>query len=226
MCGRFNVIDSPQVQALMRVLNINTGQLRFTPDAAPGSTISIVHDSQEGHVLSNAIWWLMLDNTTLKPNYQYASFNSRWDKLNVKKSLAYHPYRTSRCIIPASAFIEGLGDAATYHKIELVDSAIAFGGLYRHYVNRETGESAYAASIITLGAVAQWHQVHPKSHPLILPADDPEILNAWLDRNNSEVSQFESLLESRIRTPERVTPIDRPSKWNETGPSWIIPAEA
>lgn len=224
MCGRFNVVDSPEVQALMHVLNIHFRHPRFTPNAAPGSMISIIHDSADGHVMSDAVWWLLLDTKTLKPNYQYATFNSRWDKLNVKKSLAYQPYRTSRCIIPASAFIEGLGDNKTYHKIELMDSAIAFGGLYRHYINSETGESVYAASIITLGAVAGWEQVHPKSHPLILPANDPTVLNAWLDRNNTDVSQFDPLLESRIRSPERVTPIGRPSKWNETGPSWIIPS--
>lgn len=226
MCGRFNVIDSPEVQALMRVLNIRFRHPRFAFDVAPGATISIVHDSAVGHVLSDAIWWLLLDAKTLKPNYQYASFNSRWDKFHVKNSLAYHPYRTSRCIIPASAFIEGLGDNKTYHKIELVDSAIAFGGLYRHYVNQETGESVYATSIITLGPVAKWSQVHPKSHPLILPADKPDVLNAWLDRNNTDVSQFEPLLESRICYAERITPIGKPSKWDEQGPSWVIPAEA
>jgi len=222
MCGRFNVIDSPEVQNLMQVLNIQTGQLRFTPDAAPGSIISIVHDSPTGHVLTDAVWWLLLDNESLKPNYQYATFNSRWDKLNVKGSLAYHPYRESRCIIPASAFVEGLGDNKTYHKIELDGSAIAFGGLYRHYINRQTNESTYAASIITLGPVPQWQHVHPKSHPLILPADNTELINAWLDRNNKDVSQFDPWLQSQIRIPERVTPIGRPSKWNPTGPSWLI----
>jgi putative SOS response-associated peptidase YedK len=225
MCGRFNVIDSPEVQALLKALNIVGGQLRYTPDAAPGSLISIVIDGAEGHLLTDAIWWLLLDTQTLKPNYAYATFNSRWDKLNQKGSLAYHPYRSGRCIIPASAFAEGLGDNKTYYQIELEQSAIAFGGLYRHYVNRDTGESAYAASIITLGPVAQWQQVHPKSHPLILPANKPEVLNAWLDRNNSHVDEFEPLLQSRIRHPERVTPIGRPSKWDVKGPSWIIPAD-
>lgn len=225
MCGRFNVIDSPEVRALLDVLGVQLGSFRFTPDAAPGSTISIVIDGQDGHQLADAIWWLLLDANTLKPNYQYATFNSRWDKLNAKGSLAYHPYRNGRCIIPASAFVEGLGDSKTYHKIELEDSAIAFGGLYKHYVHRDTGESVYAASIITLGPVPQWQHVHPKSHPLILPTDQPDVLNAWLDKDNSEVSQFDPLLESRIRTAERITPIGRPSKWNAVGESWVIPAD-
>ena len=96
MCGRFNVIDSLEVQALLKVLDIKLGALRFTPDAAPGSTISIVIDGPDGHLLTDAICWLLLDADTLKPNYQYATFNSRWDKLNTKISLAYHPYRNGR----------------------------------------------------------------------------------------------------------------------------------
>jgi putative SOS response-associated peptidase YedK len=222
MCGRFNVIDSPQVQTLMATLNIQAGQLRFTPDAAPGSLISIVLDSPSGHVLSDALWWLLLDADTLKPNYQYATFNSRWDKLSQKGSLAFHPYRESRCIIPASAFIEGLGDNKTYHKIELLDSAIAFGGLYRHYINRHTGESAYAASIITLGPVPEWQHIHPKSQPLMLPIDNKALIEAWLDKDNKDVTQFEPLLASRIRAPQRVTPIGRPSKWDVQGEPWVI----
>jgi putative SOS response-associated peptidase YedK len=226
MCGRFNVIDSPAVLALLRSLNIQLGAMRFTTDAAPGSTISIVHDSATGHTITDAIWWLLLDAKTLKPNHQYATFNSRWDKLNAKGSLAFQPYRTSRCIIPASAFIEGLGDGKTYHKIEQEGSAIAFGGLYKHYINRDTGESAYAASIITLAPVPQWQHVHPKSYPLILPADDPALLSAWLDRRNTDVNQFDPWLEPRIRKPQKVTPIGRPGKWNEIGPSWVVPAQS
>jgi putative SOS response-associated peptidase YedK len=225
MCGRFNVIDSPEVHALLKELNIQSGQLRYIPDAAPGSVISIVIDGPDGHILTDALWWLLLDADTLKPNYHYATFNSRWDKLNSKGSLAFQPYRSSRCIIAASAFVEGLGDGKTYHKIELEGSAIAFGGLYKHYIHRQTGESVYAASIITLGPVPQWQNVHPKSHPLILPADDPVVLNAWLNKDNNDVSPFDPLLESRIRKPQRITPIGRPSKWNAIGESWIIPAD-
>ncbi|WP_339857768.1 SOS response-associated peptidase family protein [Pseudohongiella acticola] len=226
MCGRFNVIDSPEVQVLLRHLGIVGGQLRFTPDAAPGALISIVHGSDEGVVLTDAIWWLLLDPQTLKPNYKYASFNTRWDKLHSKQSLGYAPYRQRRCIIPASAFVEGLGDKKTYHKIELQDEAIAFGGLYTHYVNKHTGESAYAASIITLGALPQWQTIHPKSMPLMLPVEDKKIMDAWLDPHDHDVTQFEALLQPEVRSTQVVTPIGKPSKWDAIGPSWAIPPSA
>lgn len=72
------MIDSPEVRTLLEVLGVHIFlNMRFTPDAAPGSTISIVRQSGAGRLISDAIWWLMLDPATLKPNYKYASFNSR-----------------------------------------------------------------------------------------------------------------------------------------------------
>lgn len=225
MCGRFNVIDSPQVRLLVDVLGIELGALRFSADVAPGAQISIVKQTPSGRALVDAIWWLMLDPTTLKPNYQYASFNSRSDKLNSKQALAYQPYRESRCIIPASAFVEGLGDRKTYHKIELVDQAIAFGGISKHYVNERTGESAYSASIITLGALPQWQAIHPQSMPLMLPMHDGALIDAWLDPELRDISQFQRLLIPQVCAPQRITRIGRPSKWDLRGEPQIISAQ-
>lgn len=224
MCGRFNVIDSPQVRLLVDILGIELGTLRFNADVAPGALISIVKQTPSGRALVDALWWLMLDPVTLKPNYQYASFNSRWDKLDSKQALAYKPFRESRCIIPASAFIEGLGDRKTYHKIELLDQAIAFGGLCKHYVNERTGESAFSASIITLGPLPQWQAIHPKSMPLMLPAGDKVLIDAWLDPDLRDVSQFQSLLIPRITEPQRITRIGKPSKWDLQGDPRILTA--
>lgn len=222
MCGRFNLIDSPDVRALCAMLGIDIGDLRFSKDISPASLISIVREVNGQRIVSDAIWWLMLDPHTSKPS-KYTSFNSRWDKLNAPKSISYHPYRKSRCIIPASAFIEGLGDGRTYHKIELDGRAIAFGGIYREYLNTETGEVMIGASIITLAPLRQWRDIHPKSMPLMLPTDQHDVINAWLDPAVTDVEQFESLLQPRVRAAQVITPIDRPSKWNPVAPPFNIP---
>lgn len=222
MCGRFNVFDSPEVQLMLDVLGMANAQLRYSADVAPGSTISIIRQSADGRQVCDAIWWLMLDKQTLKPNYNYASFNSRWDKLDTKGSLAYQPYRQGRCIIPASGFIEGLGDRRTYHQIALQNEAIAFGGLYKHYLDPNTGESIYTASIITLGPLLQWQAIHPKSMPLMLPADDTQLINNWLDPAQQDVAQFENLLTPRMRSTQVVTPIGKPSQWNAIGPTFVL----
>jgi len=181
-----------------------------------------VKTGPQGRSIHDALWWLMLDPSTLTPNYRYASFNSRWDKLDSPRSLAYKPYRESRCIIPASAFIEGLGDRKTYHKIELLGQAIAFAGLCKHYVHPTTGESRLGASIITLGPLEQWQHIHPKSMPLMLPVDNKALIDAWLDPEFKDVQQFQSLLVPQISAPQRITPIGRPSKWDTQGEAFVL----
>lgn len=225
MCGRFNLIDSPEIQWLCQSLGVSLHSHHASGDIAPGATIAIVHQAGEDRVVSNAIWWLLLDHETLKPNYKYASFNSRSDKLNQKRAAAYKPYRESRCLIPASAFVEGLGDKKTYHKIELEDSAIAFGGVYKEHLNKETGEVVYSASIITLPPLTpQWDNIHPKSMPLMIDFEDEALVSKWLDPAFDRVEEFESLLEPKVRKTMKVTPIGKPGKWDEIDESFLIVA--
>lgn len=225
MCGRFNLIDSPEIQWLCESLGISLHGRHSSRDIAPGSTIAIVHESGGERLVSDAIWWLFLDPESLKPNYKYASFNSRSDKLHNKRGISYKPFRESRCIIPASAFVEGLGDKKTYHMIELEDSAIAFGGLFKEHLNRDTGEIVYSASIITLPPLSpQWDEIHPKSMPLMLDFENTEVIDKWLDPEFHAVEEFEPLLEPRVIKPMKVTRIGKPSKWDPLEESFLIVA--
>jgi putative SOS response-associated peptidase YedK len=220
MCGRFNLKPNRKTEALLSDLSA-FGQPRYADDIAPGALISIIKNNQPP-TLETAIWWLLLDHRTLKPNYNYASFNSRSDKLFQPRSISYKPYRESRCIIPASAFVEGLGDKKTYHMIELADQAIAFGGLYKESINRDTGEIIYSASIITLPPVKQWNNIHPKSIPLMLDYKNKELIDKWLDPGFSDIDTFSELLTPEIHQPQRITPIGRPSQWNPIGESYLL----
>lgn len=223
MCGRFNLIDSPEIQWLCESLGISLHNHQFSGDFAPGATIPIIHQLGDERIVSEAIWWLLLDHQTLKPNYKYASFNSRSDKLNQPRAAAYHPYRESRCLIPASAFVEGLGDKKTYHKIELEESAITFGGVYKQHLNKETGEIIYSASIITLPPLSpQWDHIHPKSMPLMIDFEDRELVAKWLDPDFHDVEQFEPIMEPRVGKAMRVTRIDKPSQWHPIEDSFLI----
>jgi len=223
VCGRFNLIDSPEVQWLCTTLGIGLYDEHASRDIAPGGNIAIVHERAGERVVSTATWWLFLDSETHKPNYKYASFNSRSDKLSSKRAIAYKPYRESRCLIPASAFVEGLGDKETYHKIELEGSAIAFGGLFKEYLNKESGEVIYSASIITLPPLTpQWDEIHPKSMPLMIDFEDEDLVARWLDPSNHDVEQFEALLEPAVLKPMKLTKIDKPSRWNPIEESFMI----
>lgn len=217
MCGRFQVEDLATLESMLANIEA-VGSVRYSSDVSPGSTISIIHE----RLISNATWWLFIDNETLKPNYKYVSFNSRSDKLDTPGSIAYKPFRESRCIIPATAFVEGAGDKKTYHKIELVDRAIAFGGLFKSFFNTETGEVVYSASIITLPPVREWSHIHSQSIPLMLDYEHQELIDKWLDPEFRDTDYFTPYLRPRIIQPQLVTPIERPSTWKVIGESFVI----
>jgi putative SOS response-associated peptidase YedK len=225
MCGRFQIENNKKSKKLLNQLDVEAAEILFSRNKAPGSRISIIRREKDINVVTQATWWLLIDPDTGKPNYKYASFNSRSDKLNSPKAIAYQPFRESRCIIPATAFLEGKGDKKTYHKIELENEAIAFGGLYRETIHKETGDVIHSASIITLPPVEQWAEIHPKSMPLILPVDDATLINQWLAPSFSKVESFQDILVPAIRNNQVLTPIEKPSLWNPSGEPFTIPAE-
>ncbi|MFZ8929059.1 MAG: DUF159 family protein [Gammaproteobacteria bacterium] len=224
MCGRFQIENNKKSKKLLNKLDVDGANILFSPDKSPGSKISIIHRKKASNLVTTATWWLLIDPATGKPNYKYASFNSRSDKLDAPRSIAYQPFRESRCIIPATAFLEGKGDKKTHHKIELEDEAIAFGGLHRETLHKETGEVIHSASIITLPPLEEWAQIHPKSMPLMLPMDNEALVNQWLAPSFTHVEKFADLLKPAIRTTQILTPIEKPSRWYENGKPFKIAA--
>ena len=225
MCGRFYVNDDLYIDELVTLIGSPKGMINISADLPPGGRVSIVRQTQNVRVISDAIWWLLLDGKTLKPNYRYTSFNSRYDKLNSPRSVSYKPYLESRCITPASGFVEGFGDKKTYFQIEPIQGAIAFGGLYKEWQNQETGELVYSTAIITLAAHPKLQLIHPKSMPLMLPYHDRKLIDRWLDPDFKQVEAFQYLLTPPLKVAQRVTPIDRPGTRHAIGDSFILNAD-
>ena len=151
MCGRLNITDNPFVSALLDDLNVtNKETFRTSEFVRATDTISIVREVNGQRRLDDAIWWLLLEqneNDGFKPS-KYTSFNTRYDKLNVKGSAGYQAFREQRCIVVASGFGEtefeqkGKRKVPThYHNFYAIDSALAFAGLYRQWTNKSTGET-------------------------------------------------------------------------------------
>ena len=161
----------------------------------------------------------MCGRFNLKPGGELESLMAA---LKATGPLAYAPFRQSRCIIQASAFVEGLGDKKTYHAIELVDQAIAFGGLYRAYRHPESGDVIYGASIITLPPIDKWRTIHPKSIPLMLDPANAALIDRWLDPRFTDITALRDILEPSLGHPQRITPIGKPSAWNPIGNSFLI----
>lgn len=226
MCGRFNVTDDPYMHALLDSLGVDLGQLptRVSNDIAPTATVSIVVSNGKETVLRDACWWLLMhhEDGRIRPLTKYASFNTRSDKLNVKGSAGYDAFRQTRCIIPASGFVETQQGNA--YAMDPVGSAIAFGGLFRRWIDGTTGEEILSCSIITLPPHPKISPYHAKSIPLILPPE-LDIQRKWLESPAANVGELEALLSPQLPLPLKVTPIEKASKRNPIGESVLLAAD-
>lgn len=216
MCTNFALIKSNGAADLTRRLGVDDNQLRYNRDIRPGSRISIVVERDGERSVKDATWWLYLKQTDtgLKPHPDYFSVNTNYAKLERKAE-----YRTSRCIIPASAFVESQG-GKNPHLLEPADgSAIAFGGLWKEWLDKVSGELVWSASIITLPGHPALENIHRKSTPLWLP---DSAYGPWLDPSNQQISSFALLLEPALRVNLKATPINKATQKQPVGDSFII----
>ena len=224
MCGYLgNVTDDPLYRTLMDLVKAKNqlGLELNNPGTGPAASINIIHDAVGERLIDKAIWWLLLDKQpdgSLKPS-KYTSFNTRSDKLNVPRSAGYKPFRESRCLIPATYIIEGEGakNARKYHKIEPTNCGFALGGLYRTWLDESTGEELKSCSVVTLPPRPEWKDIHSKSTPLFLPANDSDVIDQWLDPSVKNVEVFDWLMEPEFRDELKATPIDRPGSQEVIG---------
>lgn len=210
MCGAYFVEKNPFTNTLTKFLGVDSVETR--PIRAPASNIQIVTERDNTRQLEDAKWWLMM-NPDGKPNYKYATFNSRYDKL-FSSRLTKGLFKTSRCIIPASGIIEGQNKK--YHSISGKDKALALGGIYKTYYFDDIRVTT--ASIITCPGNPQLEDIHKKSIPLILDYEDVNLINAWLSPTFEEPRAFEHLLTNNINYDLIATPIAGARKLEATGP--------
>lgn len=227
MCGRLNVIDCPEVIDLCEQLGINLQDqampLRTNRFIRATNKISIAVEQDGQRRLQDAIWWLLLEQAEhgFKPS-QYTSFNTRYDKLDVKGSAGYSAYRTQRCIIPAAGFGETeVVDGKNQYTDFIGQSGLAFGGIYRTWLNKETGELTYSCSVITLPPHPKLLPYHSKASPLMLTSD---VVDSWLSADQN-VEEFEKLFAPNIPVQLNAVPIDKPSTFNKIGDPVFIAAD-
>ena len=168
--------------------------------------IEIIKEDANGRDLVDAKWWLLMGKDG-KPDYRYATFNSRYDKLYSSR-LTKGPFKTSRCIIPASGIIEGQGpkNGRYYHYIYSEEKALALGGIYKTYQFGD--ETLTTASIITCPGNPKLEHIHAKSIPLMLDYEDTSLIDMWLDSTLNDSEAFRHLLTNTLHQDLTAVPIN------------------
>lgn len=204
MCGRFNVIDNPGLQELLKNLGSDL-QLPDRVNVAPTDMVSLVQRGETGaNVLTPARWWLT-PSWSQGPDQKYAMFNARSEILS--KSRAWHvPFKRQRGIVPMSDFIEWRkeGDAKQPYRIQARSGAIAGAALWDVWRSPGEGPALLSCTLVTTAAAESFTPWHHRM-PVMLQQLDFE---RWLD-NEQPIAQDDPVFAPRLHEALTVTPIDR-----------------
>lgn len=220
MCGRYNVMDSPVILELMKILGIRLGP-EPRRNIAPGSFGQIVIERDGERVLEEAMWSLLIEpkpnGNGYRPSPRFSTFNARSTRLT-ESPLWKKRYPTQRCIVPASGFHEWT-DGHPFN-IHPESGAVAMPGLWERW--RFGEELVYSFATITLPPHPRFKHIHPKSIPLLL---EPKDFDAWLDPDFHQVEAFADLMKTHIPMPLVCQPISDPKTLQPIGEPEVIPAD-
>jgi putative SOS response-associated peptidase YedK len=198
MCGRFNVIDNPELQTLLRELGIDLG-LPSRSNIAPTENVLMVREPAEAVELR---WWLT-PRWARQVDQKYSMFNARSETLASSRAFA-EPFRRRRGIVPVSSFIEWRSEEGGRqpYLIQAQDSALALAAVW----DRWEGEDKIIEScaLVTTAAAPEFEQIH-KRMPVMLAAKERQ---RWLDCS-TEIAANDGLFEPRLKQRLRIEKISR-----------------
>ena len=201
MCGRFNVIDNPGLQQLLRDLGIDL-ELPRGVNIAPTEQVSLVRESDGGPEALAARWWLT-PSWAKAVDQKYAMFNARSETL--AKSPAFrHPFKSQRAVVPMSSFIEWRPEGGVKQPwlISNEQQALAVAALWDVW---EGGESPLlSCTLVTTAAAAVFEPWH-KRMPVMLAADEYE---RWLDHTHT-LAADDDIFRAELKQPLRLQALSR-----------------
>ncbi len=201
MCGRFNVIDSPGLQQLLRDLGIDL-KLPGAVNIAPTEQAALVRGPAGERELASARWWLT-PSWAQEVDQTYSMFNARCETLG--SSPAFRgPFRSRRGIVPMSSFIEWRQEGAVKQPwlISNEAGALAVAALWDLWQGG-TG-TLLSCTLVTTAAApsfAPWH----RRMPVLLAADECE---RWLDCSHA-IEACDPLFRSELKQTLRLQALPR-----------------
>lgn len=201
MCGRFNVIDSPGLQQLLRDLGIDIA-LSAAVNVAPTERIHLVRDVDGARQTGPARWWLT-PSWAKAVDQKYAMFNARSETLASSRAFR-QPFKSQRGIVPMSSFVEWRQEGAVKQpwKISNEQEALAVAALWD--VWQGEGEALLSCTLVTTAAAPEFQSWHRRM-PVMLSADECE---RWLDCSH-QVEAGDALFRSELKYPLHLQALSR-----------------
>lgn len=198
MCGRFNVIDNPQLQTLLQELGIDLG-LPSRSNIAPTENILMLREPAEAVELR---WWLT-PRWARQVDQKYSMFNARCETLASSRAFA-EPFRRRRGIVPVSSFIEWRSEdgGRQPYLIQAQDNALALAAIWDRWEGE--GQVIESCALVTTAAAPEFEQIH-KRMPVMLVGDER---SQWLDCGQ-EIAANDALFAPCLKHNLRIEAISR-----------------
>ncbi|MEM0954274.1 MAG: SOS response-associated peptidase [Pseudomonadota bacterium] len=200
MCGRFNVIDNPALQALLVELGIDLS-LPSRSNIAPTESIALVRNTGSPELVELR-WWLT-PGWARQVNQKYAMFNARAEGLETSRAFAA-PFSRQRGIVPLSSFIEWRTESGAKqpYLIEAEAEALAVAAVWERWQGEE--QVVESCALVTVEADPEFQQIHRRM-PLMLVGEERQ---RWLDAETPPAAN-DPLFAPMLKLPLRATPISR-----------------
>ena len=192
MCGRYLVLADDDYEEMQNIVDIVSGNYNESSVAKgevfPTNNIPVIYSHNGRNVLSAARWGF--------PRYKSSGvvINARAETVH-EKAMFKNAFISNRCIVPANGYYEWLtheNKTKTKYLISVRGKRLFFmAGLYKMFTDKERNPYA-AITIITTEASEDISFIHNRM-PVILPDD---VINSWLDRNNTDIDLLKSMLVS------------------------------
>lgn len=225
MCGRF--VQFSSIRTLENYFNIQTAPDDVVPsyNIAPTHKIPVIV-KKEGYHLQRMYWGLV---PSWSKNLSGASrlTNARAETVAIKPSFRA-AFKKRRCLIPADGFYEWKGEKGgkqPWFISSLSGQPLAFAGLWEIWKDKQAlpDQSDYrSCTIITTAASKSVQDIHHRM-PVIL---QPEAYDKWLDPQNQDVQQLESILQTKIIREFKSHPVSKlVNRVQNNSPANIEPQE-
>ena len=199
MCGRFNVIDSPGLQQLLRDLGIDLS-LPQAVNVAPTETVSLVRAGDQGPVVDSARWWLT-PSWAKEVSQAYSMFNARSETLATSPAFR-GPFRRQRGVVPMSSFIEWRKQDGVKQPwlISNEQQALAVAALWDVW---EGGDRPLLSCTLVTTAAAQAFRPWHNRMPVLLGPDERA---QWLD-NRHAIAPDDVIFRSELKMSLLLKPL-------------------
>ena len=225
MCGRF--VQFSSIRTLENYFNIQTAPEEIEPsyNIAPTQKIPVIV-KKEDYQLQRMYWGLV---PSWAKNLSSASrlTNARAETVATKPSFRA-AFKKRRCLIPADGFYEWKGEKGNKQPwfISLPSGQpFAFAGLWEIWKDKQAlpDQPDYrSCTIITTEASKSVQDIHHRM-PVIL---QPEAYDEWLDPENQDVQQLESILQTRLIREFKSHPVSKlVNRVQNNSPTNIEPQE-